>query len=309
MLNSPNKISSVALVTGGANGIGFATALELMQQGHHVLVVDSIVDIYGKKSNKEQRNIILKKINDNKIEFLELDISIKRNVKHIISYIIKKYGRLDIIINNAAILRDSMIYNLKEKDYSQVIKTNLFGPFYIMNESANLLRNKEKIGPRKIINIVSTSGIFGNYGQAAYASSKAGLYALTRVCALELKKYGTTVNAVAPFACTRVTEYIDESRPEQKAYKEKALKIPASYPAKFISYLSSIYADNITGQIFGVRGKEIFLILKNLNQSCEKTILNKSNFLYIKNEIDSKLKRNFFKLETDISFYNDEPLV
>ena len=111
----------------------------------------------------------------------------------------------------------------------------------------------------RIVNIVSSAGLYGNLGQAAYASAKAGLFGLTRVTAMDLARAQITANAVAPFARTRVTDIIQPANEAQKTYKERALKIGAHHVANLVTALCSPAASKITGQLLGVRGREVFL--------------------------------------------------
>jgi hypothetical protein len=106
---------------------------------------------------------------------------------------------------------------------------------------------------------VSTAAFYGNFGQSAYAAAKAGMYALTRVAAHDMGRSGVTCNAVIPFAATRVTESIKPANEQQAAYKERAMQVPAVYVARFVSFLSTPEAKTISGQLFGVRGREVML--------------------------------------------------
>jgi NAD(P)-dependent dehydrogenase (short-subunit alcohol dehydrogenase family) len=113
--------------------------------------------------------------------------------------------------------------------------------------------------PGAIVNIVSTAGLYGNFGQAAYGAAKAGLIGLTRVVAHDLARSKIRCNAVAPFAATRVTQSIKPANEAQAQYKEKALKVPAYYVARLVSFLASAGAAHISGQLFGARGRELFV--------------------------------------------------
>src|SRR5690606_2266172 len=112
--------------------------------------------------------------------------------------------------------------------------------------------------PGRIVNITSSAGVYGNFGQAAYASAKAALVGLTRVVAMDMARSGVTCNAVVPFAATRVTELIQPANDSQASYKERALKVPPSYVAELVSFLCSDRGAGISGQLLGVRGREVF---------------------------------------------------
>ena len=169
-----------------------------------------------------------------------------------------------MLVNNAAILRDALVFKAAPRDWEAVIATNLSTPFYLCNAATPLMREQAKAGRGdgrwgRVLNIVSSAGFYGNYGQVAYASAKAGLMGLTRVVALEMARSGVTCNAIAPFAATRVTELIQPANEEQARDKERALRVSADYVADIVAYLSTLAAQDITGQLFGVRGRERFL--------------------------------------------------
>jgi NAD(P)-dependent dehydrogenase (short-subunit alcohol dehydrogenase family) len=123
------------------------------------------------------------------------------------------------------------------------------------------MRDAVKAGraPGAIVNLVSSAGIYGNFGQGAYAAAKAGLLGLTRVVAHDLARSKITCNAIAPFAATRVTESIQPGNAAQAAYKEQALQVPALYVARLVSFLATPAAAHISGQLFGVRGREVMI--------------------------------------------------
>jgi NAD(P)-dependent dehydrogenase (short-subunit alcohol dehydrogenase family) len=166
------------------------------------------------------------------------------------------FGQLDFVVNNAAILRDRMLFNMSEEEWLEVINSNLNGTFGVMR--AALPHFKERKGGR-IVNIVSTAGIMGNLGQANYAASKGGIIALTRVCAFDMARYNVTANCIAPFAYTRVTDTIKPVTPELEAYVRGAKQVLPEHVAPLVGFLCSAMGQAVTGQVLGVRGKEIFL--------------------------------------------------
>ncbi|MGH7001038.1 MAG: SDR family NAD(P)-dependent oxidoreductase, partial [Stellaceae bacterium] len=169
------------------------------------------------------------------------------------------------LVNNAAILRDAFVFKADPGDWEAVLRTNLFAPFYLIAAATPLLRvqAKAKRGGGtwgRIVNLVSTAGFYGNYGQAAYAAAKAGLTGLTRITALDMARSHVACNAVAPFAATRVTESIKPQNPVQQAYKDTAMKIPAQPVADLVTYLAGDAGAKITGQLLGVRGREVLIL-------------------------------------------------
>jgi NAD(P)-dependent dehydrogenase (short-subunit alcohol dehydrogenase family) len=161
----------------------------------------------------------------------------------------------------------------------------------------------------RIVNIVSSAGLYGNFGQAAYASAKAGLFGLTRVTAMDLARAQITVNAVAPFARTRVTDIIQPANEAQKTYKERALRIAPAHVASLVGALCLPASAKITGQIFGVRGREVFLfsqarpiaqlVNKNADWSADA----------LASRMSADLAGKFTDLGTDLEAFNTEPVV
>jgi short-subunit dehydrogenase len=173
------------------------------------------------------------------------------------------------------------------------------------------MREQQKNGrvPGRIVNIVSSAGLFGNFGQAAYASAKAGLVGLTRVVAMDMSRSKVTCNAVAPFAATRVTDSIQPANESQAEYKRRALQIPAYYVARLAAYLSS-NAHDVTGQLFGVRGRE--LLLFSQPRPVARALMS-AGPEWAEAEIAQAMSGEFSgrltDLATDLEFFNTEPIV
>ena len=157
----------------------------------------------------------------------------------------------------------------------------------------------------RIVNIVSSAGLYGNLGQSAYASAKAGLFGLTRVAAMDLQRAAITVNAVAPFARTRVTDIIQPANEAQKTYKERALKIGAHHVANLVTALCTPAAKGVTGQLLGVRGREVFLF--GQPRPVGKLDVEKPDALAA--DLVAKLGAKFTDMTTDLEAFNTEPLV
>jgi NAD(P)-dependent dehydrogenase (short-subunit alcohol dehydrogenase family) len=217
----------------------------------------------------------------------------------------------DIVVNNAAILRDGFIFKTAREDWQRVIDTNLTGAFATLAAATPVMRDAAKAGraPGRIVNLVSTAGLYGNYGQAAYAAAKAGLIGLTRVVAMDMARSKVNCNAVAPFAATRVTESIRPANDAQAAYKERALAVPAGYVARLVAYLCAPACD-VTGQVFGVRGREVFLFSQPRPAARVVTPqLAELTLEALDSAISLQMREHFVDLSTDLEAFNTEPIL
>ncbi len=300
----------VAIVTGGARGIGLSIVEELHRHGASVVIADSGVSIAGADPDPSVAAAIAAKLGANTVAFCE-DLTIAGAAERTVQSAVKAFGAIDIVINNAAILRDSFIFRASRENWDQVIATNLSVPFALLAAATPLMREQQKNGraPGRIVNIVSSAGLFGNFGQAAYASAKAGLVGLTRVVAMDMSRSRVTCNAIAPFAATRVTESIQPANDAQSAYKQRALQIPAHYVARLATFLSS-NAHDLTGQLFGVRGRE--LLLFSQPRPVARTLMSAGadwDEAALARAIDGELTAGMTDLSTDLEFFNTEPIV
>lgn len=238
----------VALITGSARGIGKAIALELANHGANIVINDILIE---NEINKTLEEI---KQSTNKAIGIRADITKLDEVENMVKEIINKFGRIDVLINNAGITRDSLLIRMKEGDWDAVINVNLRGTFNCSKVAAKYMIRQKKGG--KIVNISSVIGLIGNIGQANYAASKAGIIGLTKSMAKELALRNINVNAIAPgFIETDMTKKLPEKvRQElQQQIPLKRLGIVEDV-AKAVYFLVSDASNYITGQVINVDG-------------------------------------------------------
>jgi NAD(P)-dependent dehydrogenase (short-subunit alcohol dehydrogenase family) len=300
----------VALVTGGGAGIGRAIAETLAARGAAVVIADSGTSISGEGADPAAVERLAASLGK-AVAFTE-SIASPSAAESAVALAVEKFGGLDIVVNNAAILRDGFIFKAEPLDWEAVLRTNLSAAFYVARAATPVLRDQAKAerggkpyGWGRIVNIVSTAGLYGNYGQSAYASAKAGLVGLTRTIALDMARSGITCNAVAPFAATRVTESIKPANPAQETYKRHALSVPAADVAAFVAYLCAPAAQDISGQLFAVRGREVFL-MSQPRPVARLVATRGDNF---DSAVRAALAPHFVKLETDLEAFSSEPII
>jgi NAD(P)-dependent dehydrogenase (short-subunit alcohol dehydrogenase family) len=301
---------TVALVTGGARGIGLAIVRRLHALGAHVVVADSGVSIGGENPDPAVAEQVAVELGPRAIAFTR-DIAEPAAARAAVELAVSRFGGIDLVINNAAILRDSFIFKSSAANWEAVIRTNLSAPFHVLSAATPLMREQVKTGraPGRIVNITSTAGLYGNFGQSPYASAKAGLVGLTRVVALDMARSGVTCNAVAPFAATRVTETIQPANDAQAQYKARALKIAPAFVAEFVGYLCTPAAQTISGQLFGVRGREVFLFSQP--RPAEKFVVPAGAWTDpgITQTLKERFGSKFAELTTDLDAFNTEPII
>ena len=304
-----------AIITGGARGIGKSIAESLAKEGCNIAIIDPGFSINGNHDDKNLAENVAEEISTKyNIETLAItkDVSVETDMLKCINIIIKKFNTIDIVINNAAIIRDGFIFKYSLENWKKVIDTNLTGAFNLISQTSPIIKEQSKkdstYSNGRIINIISTAGIWGNFGQAAYASAKSGLIGLTRVAALDLERSGITCNAIAPFASTRVTESIIPQNEAQKKYKKSALKIEAKYVGDLTAFLVSNHGKKYSGQLFGVRAKEVFLF--NQARPIYNFVRNSKDYVI---DLEEGFKNNFDNnltaLETDLDAFSADPIV
>ena len=246
----------VVVVTGAGRGIGREHALSLARHGAHVVVNDLGAGVDGSGGDASPANQVVKEIEalGGKAVANGDDISSFEGAERLIKAAVDTFGDLHGVVNNAGILRDRMMANMSEAEWDAVIKVHLKGTFAPAHFAAAYWRDQSKAGKPvdgRIINTTSVSGIYGNIGQANYGAAKAGIAAFTVITALELARYGVTVNAVAPVALTRMTENLQPTPPTDE---EREAQSPR-WIAPIVTWLASAESKGVTGRVFEASGR------------------------------------------------------
>jgi NAD(P)-dependent dehydrogenase (short-subunit alcohol dehydrogenase family) len=242
----------VCIVTGAGRGLGREYALALAGQGAKVVVNDLGAARDGTGSDQAPVDEVVASIRamGGEAEANSDDISSWAGAARLIEQAVDTFGGLDVLINNAGILRDRMVFSMSEEDWDAVIRVHLKGTFAPSHHAAQYWRERSKSGHdnnARLINTTSVSGLYANPGQANYGSAKAGIACFTQIAAQELGRYGVTVNAIAPGAVTRLTEDLPMSEDLRSRFS------PASV-APVVAWLASKDSSDITGQVIEASG-------------------------------------------------------
>jgi NAD(P)-dependent dehydrogenase (short-subunit alcohol dehydrogenase family) len=236
----------VAVVTGAGRGIGRDIALCLAGEGAKVVVNDVGVTLGGEGTAEDPAAVVCKEIEAAGGDAVPNHDSVSdfEAAARIIAAAVDNFGRIDVVVNNAGIVRDRTLVKMDESDYDAVIAVHQKGTFNTVRHAAPFMK---EAGYGRIVNITSSAGLRGNFGQTNYGAAKAAIMGMTFVWALELGKYGITVNAVAPAGYTRMTEGLYAGA-EPPADQDPALNAP------LIAFLASEDASYVNGQVLGRTG-------------------------------------------------------
>ncbi len=243
----------VVVVTGSGSGIGRSHALAFAEGGAKVVVNDLGGDrAGGGRGNEAADQVVaeLKARGADAVAHYE-SIATREGADSLLWAALSRFGKVDVLVNNAGVLRDRSFLNMTEADWTVVNDVHLKGTFHCSQAFGRQFKVQGKGG--RIINTTSVSGLLGNFGQANYAAAKAGIYGLTRTLAIEFAKMGVTVNAIAPVALTRMTEDLAMFQ------GLTADQLGPQHISPAVLFLASELAADLTGQVLGVQGSKLFL--------------------------------------------------
>ena len=249
----------VAVVTGAGGGIGREIAVAMALAGAKVVVNDIGASLAGEglsASPGQQTVQIIEQRGGMAVASVD-SVAGWDSARRIVQCAMDSFGRIDAIVNNAGILRDTIFHKMAPEDWLAVIDVHLNGSFYVSRAAAEPFRAQ---GSGAFVHMTSTSGLVGNFGQANYSAAKLGITALSKSIALDMQRFGVRSNCIAPFAWSRMTSSIPAETPEQKARVAKLEQMTPDKNAPLAVYLASDAARDVTGQVFAARHNEIFLM-------------------------------------------------
>ena len=261
-------LDKVAIITGSGRGIGRGVAMLMAQEGAKVVVVDPGGNVDGTGTDNGPADQVVKEITDaggTAVACYE-SVATMEGGENIVQTALDSFGRLDIVVTPAGILRDRMIFNMTEEEWDDVVRVHLKGTFTVV-KPASIIFRQQRSG--RIITFSSRSGLVGTSGQANYGAAKSGIAGFTKVVARDLGRYGVTANCISPSADTRMTGTVsDESRAirAQRGIAQAGATGPAVSSrnaddvAPFVVFLASDHASNVNGQVFVVAGGNVSLM-------------------------------------------------
>jgi len=247
----------VAVITGAGNGIGAEIAKLMAKHGAKVVVNDAGVSASGEGQDTAVAGAVVEQIQSAGGQA----VASVRNVADwddahaIINDAIEAFGRIDVVVNNAGILRDGLFHKMSRQDFDSVDDVNLRGVFYVSRAAAPHFKKQES---GCYVHMTSTSGLIGNLGQVNYGAAKLAVAGISKLIAIDMERFGVTSNAIAPFAWTRMVATIPAT-PENMQRLEVNRRLKPERIAPLVVALASEAGSKTTGQIFGVRNNEIYL--------------------------------------------------
>jgi NAD(P)-dependent dehydrogenase (short-subunit alcohol dehydrogenase family) len=249
----------VAVVTGAGGGIGRDFALAMASAGAAVVVNDIGASVHGEGRDTGPAQKVVDEIRaaGGKAAASTDSVAEWESANRIVQCALDTFGRIDVVVNNAGILRDRFFFNMSVEEWRSVIDVHLNGSFYVSRAAAPHFRSQQS---GSYVHMTSTSGLVGNLGQANYSAAKLGIVGLSKSIALDMQKYHVRSNCIAPFAWSRMIGSIPTETEDQKARVEKLKSMETAKIAPLAVFLASEAAAEVTGQVFAVRANELFLM-------------------------------------------------
>lgn len=247
----------VVLVTGAGRGVGREIAVMSAAHGAKVVVNDLGVSVSGADASDAPASEVVETIRKAGGEAVANFDSVadKAGALSMVAAAVDAFGRIDVVVNNAGILRDAIFHKMTDDDWDAVIKTHLYGAFNVSSAAAPHFREQQG---GAFVHMTSTSGLIGNTGQANYMAAKLGIVGLSKSLALDMRRFGVRSNCISPFAWSRMVGSIPNT-PDQEKRLESLRSLTPDKIASVAVFLASDAAVDVTGQIFGVRKNEVFL--------------------------------------------------
>jgi NAD(P)-dependent dehydrogenase (short-subunit alcohol dehydrogenase family) len=248
----------VAVVTGSGGGIGREIAVMMALAGAKVIINDVGASLSGEglSATPAQQTKQIIEQRGGQAEISTDSVADWNSAQKIVQAAMDHFGRIDVVVNNAGILRDVIFHKMSADDWLSVIGVHLNGSFFVSRAAAEHYRKQES---GSFVHISSTSGLIGNFGQANYSAAKLGITALSKSIALDMKRYNVRSNCIAPFAWSRMTSSIPANTPEQQARVARIQAMTPDKNAPMAVFLASDAAKDVSGQVFGTRMHEIIL--------------------------------------------------
>jgi NAD(P)-dependent dehydrogenase (short-subunit alcohol dehydrogenase family) len=249
----------VAIVTGAGQGVGRAIAEGLAKAGASVVINDVGVTLTGETENASAAEEAAAAIREagGKAAANRESVADWASAQRIVQTALDSFGRIDIVVNNAGILRDAIFHRMQPDEWRAVIDVHLHGSFNISRAAATHFRQQQS---GSYIHMTSTAGLIGNFGQANYMAAKLGIVGLSRAIAMDMQRFSIRSNCIAPFAWSRMVSSIPTETEADKVRVAKLKQMTPEKIAPMVAFLGSDAAKNISGQIFAVRNNEIFLM-------------------------------------------------